>query len=37
MDWYTFNENEKKKDYYIQLSHFIDKEYDEKNLLSGKR
>ena len=30
MDWYAFNENEKKKDYYVQLSHFIDKEYDEK-------
>ena len=29
MDWHTFNENEKKKDYYVHLSHFIDKEYNE--------
>ena len=36
MDWYTFNENEKKKDYYVQLSHFIDKEYDEKTCYPEK-
>lgn len=29
MDWYTFNEREKKENYYVKLSHFIDDEYEK--------
>ena len=29
MNWYDFNEREKKESYYINLSHFVDDEYSK--------